>query len=74
METPPIRMHGAMVQTHKILVGLIAGTYTVTVTDQNFCVNTNSFVVTQPTIITLSATSTSVLCNGQATGSIRPHR
>jgi gliding motility-associated-like protein len=50
--------------------GLIAGTYTVTVTDQNFCVNTNSFVVTQPTIITLSATSTSVLCNGGATGSI----
>ena len=50
--------------------GLIAGTYTVTVTDQNFCVNTNSFVVTQPTIITLSATSSSALCNGDATGSI----
>ncbi|MBK9638032.1 MAG: SprB repeat-containing protein [Bacteroidetes bacterium] len=49
---------------------LIAGTYTLTVTDQNFCVNTNSFVVTQPTIITLSATSSSVLCNGDATGSI----
>ncbi|MBK7966563.1 MAG: SprB repeat-containing protein [Bacteroidetes bacterium] len=49
---------------------LSAGTYTVTVTDQNFCVNTNSFVVTQPTIISLSATPSSVLCNGGSTGSI----
>lgn len=49
---------------------LAAGTYTVTVTDQNFCVNTNSFVVTQPSQISLSAVSNSVLCNGGSTGSI----
>jgi gliding motility-associated-like protein len=56
--------------TSQDISSLVAGTYTVTVTDQNFCVNTNSFVVSQPTIISLSATPSGVLCNGGSTGSI----
>jgi gliding motility-associated-like protein len=56
--------------TSQDISSLTAGTYTVTVTDQNFCVNTNSFVVSQPSIISLSATPSNVLCNGGATGSI----
>jgi len=52
------------------ITGLIAGTYTVTVTDANGCTKTTSATVTQPTIIALSSTVVNVLCNGAATGSI----
>ena len=47
---------------------LIAGTYTVTVTDVNGCITTASVTLTQPPVLTASATSTPVLCNGGATG------
>ncbi|MFN8322818.1 MAG: gliding motility-associated C-terminal domain-containing protein [Chitinophagales bacterium] len=50
---------------------LIAGTYSVTVTDANSCTATASFVVTQPSqLLTLSLTSVDVTCNGLSTGSI----
>ena len=50
--------------------GLQAGTYTATVTDANGCTVTQSFVITEPTALDLSANShTDVLCNGAATGS-----
>lgn len=41
---------------------LVAGTYTVTVTDANGCVLTDSFVVTQPNQITYSMGSTPASC------------
>ncbi len=41
-----------------------AGTTVYTVTDANSCVGTTSVVVTQPTAITVTPTSTPVLCNG----------
>jgi gliding motility-associated-like protein len=47
-----------------------AGTYTVTVTDLNFCVSINSFTLTEPAIITATGTVSDVLCNGGNTGSI----
>ncbi|MBK8192265.1 MAG: SprB repeat-containing protein [Lewinellaceae bacterium] len=50
--------------------GLIAGTYTVTVTDANGCTKTTSATVTQPTALALSTTQTNVLCNGASTGAI----
>ena len=50
--------------------GLAAGTYTVTVTDNNACTKTLSTTITQPTAIALSATQVNVLCNGGSTGSI----
>ncbi|MFN6091004.1 MAG: proprotein convertase P-domain-containing protein, partial [Bacteroidota bacterium] len=50
--------------------GLIAGTYTVTVTDAYGCTATNSATITQPTQLTISIPSTTnVLCNGASTGS-----
>ncbi len=49
---------------------LVAGTYTVTVTDANNCSQTTSVTITQPTAIALSTTQVNVLCNGSATGSI----
>jgi len=42
--------------------GLIAGTYTITVTDNNSCTNTDVITVTEPTAIILSATSTDENC------------
>ena len=50
--------------------GLVAGTYTVTVTDANACTKTISANVTQPNPINISATHTDVKCNGGNTGTI----
>ncbi len=53
----------------KTLLGLVAGTYTVTVTDANGCTKTTSATITEPTVITLTATPTNSTC-GFANGSI----
>nr|MBK9649778.1 PKD domain-containing protein [Bacteroidota bacterium] len=50
--------------------GLVAGTYTVTVTDANNCTAAASYTVGQPTAIAISLVSTNVSCNGGANGSI----
>jgi hypothetical protein len=50
--------------------GINAGTYTVTITDHNGCSATKSFIVTQPTALSLGIVTTNVNCNGQADGSI----
>ncbi len=49
--------------------GLIAGSYTITVTDANGCSTTASIVLTQPPVLSASAVSTPVLCNAGNTGS-----
>ena len=49
--------------------GLIAGTYTVTVTDANACTKTQTFTITQPALLVATQSQTNVLCNGSATGS-----
>ncbi len=49
--------------------GLTAGTWTVTVTDQNNCVATQTFTITQPNALVVTpASQTNVLCNGAGTG------
>jgi hypothetical protein len=58
---------GALTQD---VTGLLAGTYTVTVTDANGCTKTTSATVTEPPVLALSATVTNVLCNGNNTGAI----
>ncbi|MDO8366059.1 MAG: HYR domain-containing protein, partial [Saprospiraceae bacterium] len=50
--------------------GLVAGTYTVTLTDANNCTKTLSATITEPTLVVLSTTQVNVLCNGSSTGSI----
>lgn len=55
--------------------GLTAGTYTCTVTDANGCTATQSFTITEPPVLAVSAASqTDVLCfggsNGDATVSV----
>ena len=48
---------------------LAAGNYSVVVTDLNGCTTTTAATISQPTILTASATATPVLCNGGTTGS-----
>ncbi|MBK8474128.1 MAG: SprB repeat-containing protein, partial [Sphingobacteriales bacterium] len=50
--------------------GLIAGTYTVTVTDNLGCTATLMVSIAEPTTLTLSETHVDVSCNGGANGSI----
>jgi large repetitive protein len=53
------------------ITGLIAGMYTVTVTDANGCAQTCSFTINAPNcIISLSAAPTNPSCNGGNNGSI----
>lgn len=57
--------------TNSTYTGLTAGTYTVTVTDNNGCSTTASTTVTQPATLTVSASTTAnVLCNGESNGSV----
>ena len=48
--------------------GLGAGTYNVTVTDANGCIQSASVTLTNPAAITTSITNTSVSCNGSCNG------
>jgi hypothetical protein len=50
--------------------GLIAGTYTVTITDANSCTGTVNPVVTQPTAVSGTTVITEVSCNGGSNGTI----
>jgi gliding motility-associated-like protein len=47
-----------------------AGNYNYTVTDANGCTSTTSAIVSQPTLLTISASSTPVTCNGGNNGSV----
>lgn len=49
---------------------VVAGTYTVTVTDANNCTRSTSATVTEPGILQVSATATNATCNGGANGQI----
>jgi len=50
---------------------LCAGNYSVNITDGNSCSITNTFVVTQPSTLTLSFNKKDVLCNSNCTGGVR---
>ncbi len=56
-------------QTSANATGLAAGTYTVLVTDARGCTKTGSVNISDPTLLTISATKTDVKCFGGATGS-----
>ena len=56
--------------TTQDISNLVAGIYTVTVTDANGCTATTTVEVSQATTIEVTATSTPALCFGTATGSV----
>ena len=49
--------------------GLTAGTYTVTLTDENSCTKSISVSLTEPATLTSSISGTSPACNGETSGS-----
>ncbi|MFN0014872.1 MAG: choice-of-anchor L domain-containing protein [Saprospiraceae bacterium] len=57
-------------QTTPTATNLVAGTYTVTVTDGNGCTNTASTTISQPAALSLNLTAIAVNCFGQSTGSV----
>ena len=50
--------------------GLTAGTWTVTATDANGCTATQSFTITQPTVLSANAVAGNVSCNGGNNGTV----
>ena len=56
-------------QTTSIASGLCAGTYQVTVTDTNGCLENASTVLTEPPLLTSNISWTDASCNGGNTGS-----
>lgn len=50
--------------------GLSAGTYNLTVTDNNNCTVDSVFIIAQPALLTATGTPVNVLCTGNATGAI----
>jgi len=49
---------------------LASGNYTLNLTDGNGCLTTHTFTLTQPNAFTVTATTSSLLCNGICNGSI----
>ncbi len=50
--------------------GLTAGTFNVTVTDANGCMANTSATITQPAVLSLTASQTNVACNGSSNGTV----
>ena len=57
------------VQTTATAQNLLAGTYTVTVTDTNGCSITKTVTINEPTVVEATVTATNATCNSMATGS-----
>ena len=54
-------------QASSLITGICAGNYTVTVTDQNGCTDSQTFTITEPAPLALTATITNLLCFGGQT-------
>lgn len=55
--------------TTNTILGLCAGNYTVTITDKNNCIRTATTTITEPAVLTATATGTNVTCNSKCNGS-----
>lgn len=61
---------GANWQGNPDFPGVAAGTHNVMVMDANGCLDAVSVTISEPTVLTMTNSSTPVLCQGEATGSI----
>ncbi|HIC62465.1 MAG TPA: hypothetical protein EYO72_07125, partial [Marine Group III euryarchaeote] len=57
-------------QTNANATGLCAGTYCVTITDDNGCLDSACVTITEPNAVILTLTPTDILCFGDCTGEI----
>lgn len=64
----PYTYNWSVPQVTQTVTGLIAGSYSVTVTDANGCTVTGSATVSQPAALSVSFSKTDVLCNGSCNG------
>jgi len=55
--------------TNATIQNLSAGTYELTVTDNNGCENFSTYTITEPTVLTATTAANPVLCFGDANGS-----
>ena len=62
--TPSYTYNWSNAATTQNLTNLAAGNYACTVTDANGCTTSQSITITQPTQLTISATSTNINCYG----------
>jgi gliding motility-associated-like protein len=56
--------------TDEDIADLVAGTYNASVTDDEGCLTTQDFEVTEPDLISVDASLTDIDCNGDTTGAI----
>lgn len=68
--TPPYTYQWSNGGNTNVITNLIAGTYSLTVTDSDNCTGTASFVVNQPTELVVTAEVNNVTCAGGQDGSI----
>lgn len=57
-------LNGGTYQSSDLFYGNSAGMYSLTVMDANSCTATTTLNITQPSVLTLSASFTSIACNG----------
>jgi hypothetical protein len=60
---------GVTFQTSNVLSGLSAGIYVVQVKDANYCIATETHILTEPNAFLIAPTTTSASCYGSASGS-----
>ena len=68
--TPPYSFNWSNSATTEDVINLTAGTYSVTISDNNVCTLTASATVFEPTTISSSITGTDNSCNGDMSGSV----
>ena len=56
--------------TNTSIIGLVAGTYTDSIIDNNGCVFTETIILTEPTLLTNILTTNNISCNGFCEGAI----
>lgn len=54
--------------TTSSISGLVDGTYTVLITDNNACTTLKTFVITEPALLTVSLSQSPVICHNSETG------
>ena len=59
--------------TGSFISNLTAGTYTLTVTDANLCIDTISYIITQSRQLIIGVSTLSTSCNGGSDGSVTVH-